>query len=80
MFLAALVTLFVGCKSQQVNKSDNVETTDDVVSTGDVIVKEPLQEKMVCLYGIPPEVYQRLHENDSTKVDSLNPTTPTPVE
>ena len=64
LLLAALITLLMGCKSQQVNKSDN-----DVVADDQPSVVEPEPERMICLYGIPPEVYQRLHPEDSTNVN-----------
>ena len=64
LLLAALITLLMGCKSQQVNKSDN-----DVVADDQPSVVEPEPERMICLYGIPPEVYQRLHPEDSTQVE-----------
>ena len=64
LLLAALITLLMGCKSQQVNKSDN-----DVVADDQPSVVEPEPERMICLYGIPPEVYQRLHPEDSTNVE-----------
>ncbi len=64
LLLAALITLLMGCKSQQVNKSDN-----DVVADDQPSVVEPEPERMICLYGIPPEVYQRLHAEDSTQVE-----------
>ena len=64
LLLAALITLLMGCKSQQVNKSDNDVVADDKPS-----VVEPEPERMICLYGIPPEVYQRLHAEDSTQVE-----------
>lgn len=64
LLLAALITLLMGCKSQQVNKSDN-----DVVADDDIVEAQPAPERMICLYGIPPEVYQRLHPEDSTNVN-----------
>ena len=64
LLLAALITLLMGCKSQQVNKSDNGVVAEDQPS-----VVEPEHERMICLYGIPPEVYQRLHPEDSTNVN-----------
>lgn len=65
VLLGALVTFFVGCKTHRVNQ---VEDVDDSSATEQV---EPEPERMICLYGIPPEVYKRLHEQDSLQEDSL---------
>lgn len=59
VLLAALVSFLLGCKTQQVNQSDVVADADTTS------VEEPTPERMICLYGIPPEVYQRLHAEDS---------------
>lgn len=63
VLLAALVSFLLGCKTQQVKQSDVVADADTTS------VEEPAPERMICLYGIPPEVYQRLHAEDSTKVE-----------
>lgn len=63
ILLAAIITLLIGCKTQQVNPSD------DVVADDQPVVAEPAPERMICLYGIPPEVYRRLHAEDSTNVE-----------
>ena len=66
VLLGALVTFLIGCKTHRVNKVEDV--VDDPSATEQV---EPEPERMICLYGIPPEVYKRLHEQDSLRQDSL---------
>ncbi len=65
VLLGALVTFFVGCKTHRVNK------VKDVVDPSAMEQVEPEPERMICLYGIPSEVYKRLHEQDSLRQDSL---------
>ena len=65
VLLGTLVTFFVGCKTHRVNK------VEDVVDPSATEQVEPEPERMICLYGIPPEVYRRLHEQDSLRQDSL---------
>mgnify|MGYP003290354640 CR=1 FL=1 len=65
VLLGALVTFFVGCKTHRVNKALPEPEDSEIEQV------EPEPERMVCLYGIPPEVYKRLHEQDSLYQDSL---------
>lgn len=65
ILLGALVTFFVGCKTHRVNKSQPQPEAESKERF------EPEAERMICLYGIPPEVYKRLHEQDSLRQDSI---------
>lgn len=65
VLLGALVSFFVGCKTHKVNKSEPQPEASNQEKF------EPQAEQMICLYGIPPEVYKRLQERDSIYQDSL---------
>lgn len=65
ILLGAVISFFMGCKTHRVNKSQPQPEADAREQL------EPQPERMICLYGIPPEVYKRLHEQDSLYQDSI---------
>ena len=69
--LGAVVTfLLPGCKASK-------QASRPISEDAQAIEKIAPEDRIICLYGIPPEVYRQLH-NDSSSTDSTgNGTTAT---
>ncbi len=58
LLLGALIILLTGCKTQKNVNNTNGETDSPAPS-----INRP-EDRPVCLYGIPPEVYKEMQERE----------------
>lgn len=67
LLLGAVVVLLAGCKTQKVAVNQEPPQPDQSPKQLEVRQQEPI----MCLYGVPPEVYRRQQEREQAELDSI---------